>query len=147
MVKSVNPYLNFDGTTEEAFELYRSVFGGELLGLVRFREFGGDEMQVPEDELDRIAHVALALGEGSMLMGTDVTGSASLTVGNNSYIHVELESGDEAARVFDGLADGGSVEMPLQATAWAERYGVCRDRFGVQWMVSYTGAVEFDPGP
>jgi uncharacterized glyoxalase superfamily protein PhnB len=72
MIRAVNPYLNFPGNTEEAFEFYRSVFGGEFAGLVRFRDFPDNPMGVPEEDLDRIAHMALPLGEGNLLMGTDV---------------------------------------------------------------------------
>jgi PhnB protein len=148
-MRVANPYLNFDGNTEEAFNFYRSVFGGELLGLLRFRDFADNAMGVPEQDLDRIAHVALPLGEGNILMGTDVVSSfpKPLNVGNNFYIHVEAESGDEADRLFAALAEGGQVEMELQGTEWAEKYGSCVDRFGVQWMVSHTGDVQFSSGP
>jgi PhnB protein len=144
-MKAANPYLNFNGNTEEAFEFYRSVFGGEFPMVLRFRDFPDNPMNVPEHELDRIAHIALPLGE-SMLMGTDVIESQGrATIGNNFYIVVEAESAEEADRVFDALAEGGSVEMPLQRTEWAEKYGMCADRFGVQWMMDYTGSVEFKP--
>ncbi len=142
-MKAANPYLYFPGHTQEAFEHYRSVIGGEFLGLLRYRDFGGNEMGVPEDELDRIAHVALPLGGENMLMGTDALKSQPLTRGNNFYIHLEAETPEEADRVFEGLASGGSVEMPLAAVEWAEKYGTCRDRFDVQWMISYTGDVKF----
>ena len=145
-MKTANPYLNFAGNTEEAFTFYRSVFGGEFLSVLRFRDFGDNPMGVPEHELDRIAHVALPLGEGNLLMGTDVLeGWPQLTVGNNLYVSLEAESGEEAERLFDGLSAGGRSEMPLQRTEWAEKYGTCTDRYGVQWMVMYTGSVQF-PG-
>lgn len=145
-MKTVNPYLNFDGNTEEAFTFYRSVFGGEFLAVVRFRDFGDNAMGVPEKDLDRIAHIALPIGT-NVLMGTDALESLgqSLTVGNNFYITLEAETADEADGLFEELAAGGRTEMPLQRTEWAEKYGMCSDRFGVQWMVSYTGSVRF-PG-
>lgn len=144
MITSVNPYLNFDGNTEEAFTFYRSVFGGEFLAVLRFRDFDGNPMGVPENELDKIAHVALPLGEDDMLMGTDVLGSQgqSLTIGNNVYITLKPESETEAERLFNALSDGGRIEMPLQTTEWAEKHGMCEDRFGVQWMIDYPGDVE-----
>ena len=146
-MKTVNPYLNFNGNTEEAFNFYRQVFGGEFLGVMRFRDFGSNDMGVPDADLDKIAHIALPLGPDHLLMGTDVLASLgqSLTPGNNFYIHLEAESRDEAERLFGALSDGGQVEMPLQQTAWAEQYGICKDRFGVQWMLSYTGSVAFTP--
>jgi PhnB protein len=148
-MRSANPYLNFKGNTEEAFNFYRSVFGGEFAAIFRFRDFGGSQMRVPEADLDKIAHIALPLGAGNMLMGTDTLESLgqTLTVGNNSYIMLEADSAEEARRVFAALSDGGRAEMPLQRTEWAEEYGICADRFGVQWMVSYTGDVDFAGPP
>lgn len=147
-MKAANPYLNFAGNTEEAFNYYRSVFGGEFLALLRFRDFDDNAMRVPEAELDKIAHVALPLGNSSVLMGTDVVSSMPVTLrmGNNFYITVEPESAEEAVKLFAALADGGRILMPLQQTAWAEKHGSCTDRFGVQWMVDYTGTVQFSGG-
>ena len=146
-MKSVSPYLNFKGNTKEAFDFYKSVFGGEFQAVVRFRDFGDNGMGVAERDLDKIAHIALPLGH-SLLMGTDVvdTMPMTFTLGNNVYISLEPESAEEAERLFSALSVGGRSEMPLQATAWAEKYGSCVDRFGVQWMVSYAGNVEFAPG-
>ena len=143
MVQSVNPYLNFPGNTLEAFEFYRSVFGGEFPMVLRFRDFPGN-MGAPDAAADRIAHIALPIGQ-NVLMGTDVIGDQvdAFTVGNNSYIVLAPDDADEAARLFDGLSVGGRVERPLQATEWAEQYGILVDRFGVQWMVSYEGANRF----
>lgn len=143
MVQSVNPYLNFAGNTLEAFEFYRSVFGGDFPMVVRYRDFPGN-MGAPPEAADRIAHIALPLG-ASMLMGTDVVGAdaATFRAGNNSYIVVAPDDAAEAMRVFEGLSAGGSIAMPLQATEWAELYGICADRFGVQWMISYEGATRF----
>lgn len=140
-MKAVNPYLNFSGNTEDAFTFYKSVFGGEFLGVMRFRDFSENAMGVPEGDLDKIAHIALPLGKDNLLMGTDTLESAGqpLRVGNNSYIFLEAESAEEAGRLFNALSDGGRAEMPLQRVEWAEAYGVCSDKFGVQWMVSYTG--------
>lgn len=144
-MKMVNPYLNFAGKTEEAFGFYRSVFGGDFPLVLRYRDFGGNDMGAAEHELDKIAHMALPLGRDNMLMGTDVLESqaASLNMGNNFYISLEADSGAEATQLFGALAAGGQVEMPMQQTEWAEQFGICKDKFGVQWMVSYTGSVEF----
>ena len=143
-MKAVNPYLNFNGNTEEAFTFYRSVFGGDFLAVIRFSDFPGME-GLAADDAGKLAHIALPLGTGNILMGTDALESKghNLTMGTNSYISLETESAEEAARLFDGLSAGGRVEMPLQLTEWAEKYGSCVDRFGVQWMVSYTGSVRF----
>lgn len=147
-MKAANPYLNFNGNTEEAFNFYKSVFGGEFLAVVRFKDFGENPMQIPETDRNKIAHIALPLGGGVMLMATDTLESIgqSLRVGNNFYITLESETAEEADRVFNALAAGGKIEMPLQKTEWAEKYGICADRFGVQWMMSYTGSVQFALG-
>jgi PhnB protein len=146
-MKTANPYLNFPGNTKEAFEFYRSVFGGEFVDVLRFRDMG-DTMGVPESQLDGIAHISLPLGPGNILMGTDQPESwgQPLRPGNNFYIAIEADDAEEADRLFGGLSAGGRVEMPLQKTSWAEKYGSCVDRYDVQWMVMYTGDVQFSPG-
>lgn len=143
-MKSANPYVYFPGNTEEAFGFYKSVFGGEFMGMLRYRDFGESGMGLPESAMDKIAHTALPLGGGNILMATDqMDPKVPLVVGNNFYIALEADSEEEADRVFNALSAGGSVEMPLQPTEWAEKYGICKDRFGVQWMMSYTGKVTF----
>lgn len=146
-MKAANPYLNFNGNTEEAFTFYKSVFGGEFLGgVVRFGDFQqmGDTSQLSEDDLNKIGHIALPLGKDNVLMGTDALESMgqSLTFGNNVHITLEAESAEEADRLFNGLSAGGEVDMPLQKTEWAEKYGSCTDKFGVHWMVNYTGSTQ-----
>jgi PhnB protein len=147
-MEAANPYLYFDGNTEEAFTFYRSVFGGEFDAVVRYSSFGDNPMGVPEGELDRIAHIALPLGPHNLLMGTDIASSmpVKLVTGNNFTIAVSPESGEEAEGLFVALSAGGEVETPLQKTEWAEKHGQCTDRFGIPWMVSYVGNVEFSPG-
>ncbi|HEX6924682.1 MAG TPA: VOC family protein [Longimicrobiaceae bacterium] len=142
-------YVNFAGNSEEAFEFYRQVFGGDYMGVFRYRDMGGEQMGLSGSDLDKIMHIALPLPDGTLLMATDVLESTGqkLTQGNNFYIYVETDSADEARRLFDGLSNGGAVEMDLARTEWAEQYGSLRDRFGVQWMVSYTGNVQFGAQP
>lgn len=138
-------YLNFNGNAEEAFEFYRSVFGGEFDGIIRFRDFGDDAMGAGEADGDKIAHISLPLVEGIGLMGSDVIGeyANAFRAGTNVYIYLETSTAEEADRVFRALSEGGLVEMPLQAAGWAEKYGTCVDRFEVRWMVSFTGNVQF----
>ncbi|MGH7481277.1 MAG: VOC family protein [Longimicrobiales bacterium] len=147
-MKSANPYLNFPGNTEEAFTFYRSVFGGEFAAVVRFSDFSDNSMGVPDADRDKIAHIALPLGPHNMLMATDALDSfpEKYQPGNNFYITLEPESTEEAERLFEALSAGGQVEMALDRTEWAEKYGSCTDRFGVKWMVSYTGSVQFAVG-
>lgn len=144
-MQSVHPYLNFAGDAEEAFALYASVFDSQPIGVIRFSDFGGAGMDIPEADLNKVAHISLPLIGGTNLMASDVVGpdAASFVVGTNTYIYLETDTAEEADRIFNALADGGRVEMPLTTTVWAEKYGSCVDRFGVRWMVSYTGEVKF----
>ncbi len=144
-MKNANPYLYFDGNTLEVFTFYKSVFGGEFMAALSYKEFGGSAMGASEDELNRIAHIALPLGKENYLMGTDILKShgQSLTVGNNFYIALEADSAEEAEKIFNALSAGGGVVLPLHKTEWAEKFGICADKFGVQWMMSYTGSVKF----
>lgn len=138
-MKDVNPYLNFPGTTEEAFHFYRSVFGGEFAALQRFRDTPMAE-EFPEGERDRIMHIALPLPDGTMLMATDTCASLGqrLQVGNNTSICLETDSEEEASTLFAKLSAGGKVEMAPQKMFWGAFFGSCADRFGIQWMVHYT---------
>ncbi|HEX7003573.1 MAG TPA: VOC family protein [Trueperaceae bacterium] len=143
---TAHTYLNFPGNTEEAFEFYRSVFGGEFTSVVRFGDFGpANNGQLAEADRDKIMHIGLKIGENDMLMGTDAPESMGfkVTFGNNSYIYVEADSAGDAERLFGALSKGGKVEMELAKTEWAEKYGSFTDKFGVQWMISYTGDVQF----
>ena len=143
-MKMANPYLNFKGTTEAAFNHYRSIFGGDFTEVIRYRDFPGNPMDAPEDKLDAIAHIGLPLGGDNILMGTDVISAehtGRFVAGNNFFIALEADSEEEARRVHGALAEGGEVSMPLQATEWAKLFGICVDAFGIQWMVSFTGHV------
>ena len=135
---TINPYLNFNGNTEEAFNFYKSVFGGEFLALMRFKDNPGCG-QMSESDRERIMHVALPIGNGNALMATDALESMGqkLTVGNNFYIAITPESKEEAEKLFNGLSAGGKIEMPLQDMFWGAYYGSFTDKFGVQWMVNY----------
>jgi len=147
-MNAVNPYLIFDGNAEEALTFYKSVFGGAFAVVVRFKDFGAGPPGTTPQELERIAHMALPLGADRMLLASDTMPSQgqALTIGNNFYIALSPEKGEEADRLFNALSAGGRVEMGLQKTAWAEKHGSCTDRFGVQWMVTYTGSVQFSLG-
>lgn len=138
-MKSVNPYLNFNGNTEEAFAFYQSVFGGELQ-ITRFKDME-DTMGVTGDNLEKVANIALPIGGNTILMGDDgiaVMGQG-LIIGNNFSINLETDSADEAKQLFSALSEGGSVDMPLAETEWAEQFGMLKDKFDVTWSINYTG--------
>jgi len=134
---TVNPYLNFDGNTEEVFNFYKSVFGGEFDVLARFGEMP-EEYQADKSQQDKIMHVSLPIGEGSTLMGSDRPASyGTITKGDGFYISIQADSEEEATRLFNGLSANGKVIMPLEKTFWGAFFGMFNDQFGVQWMINY----------
>ena len=137
-MKIVNPYFNFPGNTEEAFNFYKSVFGGEFITLMRFKDTP-QAGPIPEKEANGIMHVSLKVGD-SVLMGTDAIESMGhkVTVGNNVNLSVEADSREEADRIFNGLAKGGSNEMPMQDMFWGSYWGSLKDKYGVCWMINFT---------
>jgi PhnB protein len=138
---TVNVYLTFDGDCEEAFELYRSVFGGDFASMGRFADMPPDPDHPLDDaHKERVMHVTLPVGGDTMLMGSDTLPGASppQTIGTNFSISVAAENREEADRIFAALAEAGEVIMPQGDTFWNAYFGMCRDRFGVQWMVDYT---------
>lgn len=140
----INIYLNFPGNTEEAFEFYRSVLGGEFMGgITRFGDMP-DAGDLPEHERGKVMHVALPVGDSNMLMGTDALESMNQTVtrGNNMYISLHPDSREEADRLFKGLSGGGEVAMPMEEMFWGGYFGQFNDKFGVPWMIHVTGESE-----
>jgi PhnB protein len=137
----VNIYLNFAGGTELAFGFYRQVFGGEFSAFSRFGDVPG--MTGEPGQLQRVMHVALPIGDGFVLMGSDTPEPDPLSgqgyhlhAGNNFYVSLHAESPEEAQRLFAALAEGGSIEAPLAPMFWGALYGTLTDRFGIQWMVN-----------
>ena len=129
----------FHGTTEEAFNFYKSVFGGEFTYLQRFKDAPEAE-KLPAADGEKIMHVSLPLGKDLVLMGTDALESMGqkLTIGNNFYISVGAESKEEADKLFEKLSAGGKVEMSMQDTFWGAYFGTSADKFGIQWMIDFT---------
>lgn len=130
--------MNFNGNTEEAFNLYKSVFGGNFLMIQRMKDTP-ESGNVPAHEKDRIMHVALPIGNGTTLMGSDILESMGhqLTLGNNMHISVSTDSEKEAEKIFTRLSVGGKITMPLEKAFWGDYFGMVADKFGVQWMVSF----------
>ena len=135
---TLNPYLNFNGNTEEAFNFYKSVFGGEFITLQRFRDTPEAD-KIPANEQDKIMHVALPIGPGNILMATDALESMGqkLVAGNNITLSINADSEAEADKLFNALAVGGQVSMPLEKAFWGAYFGMLTDQFGIQWMVNY----------
>jgi PhnB protein len=139
---TIHPHINFNGNAEEAFNFYRSVFGGTFTKLIRFKDLAGDEFPVAEKEANKIMLVALPIGK-SVLMANDVPevlGRVNESE-NRSKILVSTESPEEADRLFYGLSEGGQVEMPLDESPWGTYFGMFRDRYGIEWMIEFEASI------
>lgn len=136
-----NPYLHFTGNTEEAFHFYKSVLGGEFIRTARYKDLPqSDEYKMPEEYLDKIMHIALPLGKGNILMGSDAIlekEGQKFTFGDNFHISISAESKEEADKLYNGLSVGGKIEMPIADSPWGSYFGMFADKFGVQWMVDF----------
>ena len=134
---TVNAYLNFEGTCEEAFHFYRSVFGGEYGYVGRYSEMPSEE-PLPEEDKQKIMHMSLPIGN-TVLMGSDSAGQwgGNTVVGNNVSLSINTNSREEADRIFKGLSNGGTVTMPMNETFWGSYFGMFTDKYGINWMVSY----------
>jgi PhnB protein len=140
-MRTINPWINFNGNAEEAFTFYQSVFGGEFIKIIRFKDLAGMEFQVPENEANKIMHIALPIGKQNVLIANDVPefmGRVSESE-NRSKISVSAESREEADKLFYGLSAGGDVEGPIGDSPWGTYAGMFRDKYGIEWIV------EFDP--
>lgn len=137
---SINPYIHFNGNAEEAFKFYRSVFGGEFSAIKRFKELQSSEFSFPEDEANKIMHVALPIGQSSILMGSDVPNMLGKVneQENRSKISILAETKEEADKLFYGLSEGGQIEMPISESPWGSYFGMFRDKFGIEWMIDHT---------
>lgn len=134
-------YLNFPGNCEEAFNFYRSVFGGDFIGDVsRYSDVppSTEFPPLPESDMNMVIHVALPITGGHILMGSDAPASMGFTVtpGNNVHINLEPDTREETERLFKALSEGGKVTMKLQDMFWGAYFGSCIDRYGISWMVN-----------
>ena len=130
---TLNTYLHFNGNCREAFEFYRSVFGGEFAFIDTFAN-GPEDFEVPEEELDNIMHVSLPIGS-SVLMGSDTPSSfGPANMGNNFSISCLTQSREETDELFAGISEAGTVTCPLADMFWGAYFGSCTDRFGINWQ-------------
>jgi PhnB protein len=136
----ISPHINFNGNAEEAFNFYKSVFGGEFEKIIRFGDLSSPEWPIPEKEANKIMHIALPIGK-NYLMANDVPESMGRTNENEnrSKIFVSTESREEADKLFNGLSAGGTIEGDIGDSPWGSYFGMFRDKYGIEWMV------EFDP--
>lgn len=129
----IHPHINFNGTAEEAFGFYRSVFGGDFTKIIRFGDIAGPEYPIAEEEAEKIMHIELPIGP-NLLMGNDVPRHMGRVNENEnrSKIAVTSQSLQEAETLMDGLSRGGAIEVP-----WDGRFGMFRDRYGIEWIIIF----------
>ena len=135
---AVNPYLMFNGNCEEAFLFYKSVFGGEFPYIGRYKDAPAEEGEkLSEEQENRIMHVSLPIGN-TILMGSDSHPRyGDVSFGDNFSISINVESTEEADKIFNGLSAGAKIEMPLNKTFWGAYFGMLKDKFGIGWMVNF----------
>ena len=134
----INPHINFNGNAEEAFNFYKSVFGGEFAMIMRLKDMSSPEFPVAESDANKIMHIALPIGK-NILMGNDVPESMGQVNENEnrSKISISAESREEADKLFNGLSADGKVNMPLDNAFWGSYFGMLTDKFGISWMISF----------
>lgn len=137
----INPYIHFNGNAEEAFTFYKSVFGGEFAKVLRYKDLSSPEYPIPENDANRLMHIALPIGKSDMLLGSDVMEMMGTVTerDNRNTISISAESREEADKLFNGLSAGGHIEMPISDGPLGYYFGMFADQYGVQWMV------DFDP--
>ncbi len=138
----INPHINFNGNAEEAFNFYKSVFGGEFTTIIRLKDIASAEFPVSEHDANKIMHIALPIGENT-LMANDVPEHLGRVNENEnrSKISVSAESREEADKLYQGLSAGGTVEMPIGDSPWGSYFAMFRDKFGIEWMVDFSPKV------
>jgi PhnB protein len=136
---TINPWINFNGNAEEAFNFYKSVFGGDFTKVIRFKDLANPEFPVAEKEENKIMQITLPIGGGNMLIGNDVPevmGKVSENE-NRSKIHLNADSKEEAEKIFNGLSVGGQVEGAIGESPWGTFAGMFRDKYGIEWIIEF----------
>ena len=139
-MRTINPWINFNGNAEEAFTFYKSVFGGEFTKVIRFKDIASSEFPVAEKEENKIMLIALPIGTSNELRANDVPeimGRVNERE-NRSKILVSTESKEEADKLFNGLSAGGEVEGPMGDSPWGSYAGMFRDKFGIEWIIEFS---------
>ena len=134
----INPHINFNGNAEEAFNFYKSVFGGEFAQVLRLKDLSNPGFPIAENDANKIMHIALPIGQ-NILMGNDVPeGMGPVNENENrSKISVSAESREEANKLFTGLSEGGNVEVPIGDSPWGSYFAMFRDKYGIEWMIDF----------
>ena len=137
---TINPWVNFNGNAEEAFTFYKSVFGGEFVKVIRFKDLASPEFSVAKSEENKIMLITLPIGKNNVLMANDVPEIMGRVNEheNRSKISISAESKEEADKLFNGLSAGGNVEGPMGDSPWGTYFGMFRDKYGIEWMIEFS---------
>jgi PhnB protein len=140
-MRTLNPWINFNGNAEEAFTFYKSVFGGDFGKIIRYKDLSGPDFPVSENEADKIMTITLPIGKHNVLIANDIPGFMGPVNENEnrSKILLSAESPEEADQLFIGLSAGGDIEGPIGNSPWGTYAGMFRDKYGIEWII------EFDP--
>jgi PhnB protein len=138
-MKTISPWINFNGNAEEAFTFYKSVFGGEFTKVIRLKDLAGPEFPVTEKDENKIMQIILPIHGENVLIGNDVPeflGKVSENE-NRSKIHVSVGSKEEAEKIFNSLSAGGQTEAPMSDSPWGTYFGMFRDKYGIEWVIEF----------
>jgi PhnB protein len=138
VMKVIKPWINFNGNAEEAFNFYKTIFGGELTKVIRFKDIASEEFQVAENDAEKIMRIDLGIGGVALLTGNDVPefmGKVNENE-NRSKIYIEADSKDEAEKIVTGLSEGGQMEVPIEGSA-DDIFAMFRDKYGIEWIVEF----------
>jgi PhnB protein len=139
----INPYIHFNGDAEEAFTFYKSVFGGEFSKLLRYKDLSSPEHPIADNDANGLMHIALPIGKSNVLMGGDVLEIMGQVTENDNRntISISAESREEADKLFNGLSEGGKIEMPIADGPLGAYFGMFADKYGIQWMVDFASKI------
>lgn len=139
---TINPWINFNGNAEEAFNFYKSVLGGEFSKVLRLKDLASPEFPVAEKDENKIMQIILPINGENVIIGNDVPefmGKVSENE-NRSKIHINTESKEEAEKIFSGLSVGGQIEAPIGDSPWGTYFGMFRDKYGIEWVVEFNSS-------
>ena len=136
----INPHINFNGNAEEAFNFYKSVFGGEFSKIMRLKDISSAEYPIAENDANKIMYIALPIGKNILIANDIPEGMGRVNENENrSKLSISAESREEADKLFNGLSAGGNIEVPIDDSPWGSYFGMFRDKFGIEWII------DFDP--
>jgi PhnB protein len=139
---TINTWINFNGNAEEAFNFYKSEFGGEFGKIIRFKDIASAEFPVASNEAEKIMRIELPVGQNILIANDvpEVLGRVNENE-NRSKIAIIAETKEEADKLFKGLSEGGTVEMPMAQSPWGTYFSMFRDKYGIEWTIEFDASL------